>query len=118
MASAMAGLGTVHHEEMDYRKKTIQQIQELHKKLDQNTDIRISEPIAMEVDAFMEQEEEEGEDEREETAWVRQRWERLYLRSLSVFSSPSNRLCRTREGRKKMAHSTRALSRRAQGSNV
>ena len=70
------------------------------------------------------EEDEDGEnearvkDERVETAWVRQRWERPYLRSLSVFSSPSNRLCRTREGRKKMAHSTRALSRRAQGSNV
>ena len=33
-------------------------------------DIRVSEPIAMEINALMEQEEEEEEDEREEIAAV------------------------------------------------
>ena len=63
---ATAGFKMVQQEEIDCRWKTPRQLQELHKKLDQSMTAKASESTAMEIDALVEQEEEEGDSKRKE----------------------------------------------------
>ena len=46
--SATAGLGTLQREDFDHRKKTIQQIQELQRRLAQFTTTSMNDPVPME----------------------------------------------------------------------
>ena len=66
--SVTAGLGTLQHEDTDQRRKTMRQIQELQSQLAPSADNKVSEPVAMDIDAIVRDEENEEEEDSEESA--------------------------------------------------